>query len=81
MAEEIRYPHESPILMGMLFVIIGILVILWRIQNPWVPSCPDTTLNGMFILCDDMDFVPILGCFFGVIGMSCLIPEFMEIEE
>lgn len=66
-----RYPHESPILMGMLLATIGILVILWRVQNPWIPPYSEVSFA------DDMDYIPIIGCVFCVTGISLIITDLM----
>lgn len=75
------YPHESPILMGMLMVVIGIFIIVWRLYNPWIPDCPSTALNGIYTLCDEMDYIPILGCFFGIVGISLILTDLMPGDE
>ena len=78
MVEEItRYPHENPILVGMLMVVIGLLILVWRIQNPWIPDCPDT----LSIMCEDMDFVPIIATALGVMGVSFIMMDLMENPE
>ena len=88
MVEEItRYPHESPILVGMLMVVIGLMICIWRIQNPWIPDCPidpayvQLTTTKVMLICDDMDFIPILACGLAIMGISFIFTDIMGEPE
>jgi len=72
------YPHESPLIVGTLMIIVGIAIVIWRIQNPWVPQCPDMIINGMHVMCDDMDIIPILAAAVGLMGTTFVFSDILN---
>jgi hypothetical protein len=69
------YPHESPLVMGMVFAILGIFGFFYRFHHPWVSSCP---IYPDQMICDDMDYFVIIACVAGVFGLSLMVTALMQ---